>query len=130
MTKEQYAWEWLQHAQDDLAAGRFLLAMMPLPANIVCFHCQQAAEKALKAFLAFHGTSVPRTHDLVILNESCAAHERQIETLVQQCMALNDYAVDIRYPSELHVEDNEAQKAIKEADGILSFIRGRIHDEQ
>ncbi len=55
MTKEQYALEWLQYAENDLNAGRFLFGMKPLPADIICFHCQQAAEKALKAFLAYNG---------------------------------------------------------------------------
>lgn len=51
MTKKQYALEWLQYAENDLDAARFLLGMKPLPAGIICFHCQQAAEKGLKAYL-------------------------------------------------------------------------------
>jgi HEPN domain-containing protein len=32
----------------------------------VCFHCQQAVEKYLKAFLKELGVAVPRIHDLLI----------------------------------------------------------------
>ena len=44
--------EWLDYATKDLASARFLLKMKPQPREIICFHCQQAAEKALKAYLA------------------------------------------------------------------------------
>ncbi|MEW6107540.1 MAG: HEPN domain-containing protein, partial [Bacillota bacterium] len=34
------------------------------PYDTACFHCQQAAEKHLKAFLAYHERPIPHTHDL------------------------------------------------------------------
>ncbi|MBN2050303.1 MAG: HEPN domain-containing protein [Spirochaetales bacterium] len=36
----------------------------PGPLEIICFHCQQAAEKALKAYLAYNEIRPPKTHDL------------------------------------------------------------------
>jgi HEPN domain-containing protein len=40
----------------------------------VCFHCQHAAEKYLKALLQEGGLVVPRTHDLVNCStSSCRA---------------------------------------------------------
>lgn len=129
MTKEQYALEWLQYAENDLDAGRFLLGMEPLPSGIICFHCQQAAEKGLKAYLAYRGTSVPKSHDLTNLNELCAAHEKEIESLVEQCIALNDYAVEIRYPDKSQIEDGDTHKALKDADMILKFVREKLKHE-
>ena len=41
----------------------------PLPREAL-YHCQQAAEKALKGFLAFHDHPFRRTHDLRELGES------------------------------------------------------------
>jgi HEPN domain-containing protein len=100
--------------------------MKPVPAEIICFHCQQAAEKALKAFLAYHGTSIQKTHDLTNLNELCVAHDEEITALAEHCIALNDYAVVIRYPENSHIEVEDAQKALADADGILCFIRERL----
>ena len=43
--------EWLQKARQDLDSAKFLSGMKPLPKEIIGFHCQQAVEKCLKAFL-------------------------------------------------------------------------------
>ncbi len=40
--------EWLDYAVKDLTSARSLLKMKPHLGEIICFHCQQAAEKALK----------------------------------------------------------------------------------
>ena len=129
MTKEEYALEWLQYAKNDLRAGRFLLGMKPVPAEIICFHRQQAAEKALKAFLAYNGTSVPKTHDLSNLIELCVGHCKDIESLAEPSISLNDYAVEIRYPDASQIEHTDAQKALKDADKILTFVQRRIEHE-
>jgi HEPN domain-containing protein len=47
MTEIDHAKEWFSFARHDLMTARFLLGMIPVPFEIVCFHCQQAAEKAV-----------------------------------------------------------------------------------
>ena len=37
--------EWLEFAKMDLGAAEYLLTMHPLPVEIICYHCEQAAEK-------------------------------------------------------------------------------------
>lgn len=37
-----------------------------IPFDTVCFHCQQAEEKFLKACLVANGNSYPVSHDLVL----------------------------------------------------------------
>ena len=45
--------EWLRFANMDLDAAKFSFKTMhPAPLEIICFHCQQAAEKFLKSI--FH----------------------------------------------------------------------------
>jgi HEPN domain-containing protein len=51
LTPESYAKEWLEYAEIDLSSAEFLLAMYPLPTAIICYHCQQSAEKCLKGLL-------------------------------------------------------------------------------
>ncbi len=48
--------EWMEKADEDLEAARRLLSGEPLTAP-AAFHCQQASEKALKAFLVSRGGS-------------------------------------------------------------------------
>ena len=51
----------LRKARQDRIA---LDALLPLHAyDAVCFHAQQAVEKWLKAFLAYHGVAFPHTHN-------------------------------------------------------------------
>ena len=47
--------EWLDFAHMDLSSAEFLLGMHPVPVEIICYHCEQAAEKFLKAVLIYHG---------------------------------------------------------------------------
>ena len=54
---------WLTKARSDLVTITLVLEG-PGPFDTACFHAQQAIEKTLKAFLAFHGRPIPRTHEL------------------------------------------------------------------
>lgn len=56
--------EWLDFAYMDLSAAEHLLTMRPLPVEIICYHCEQAAEKFLKATLVQFDREPPKTHDL------------------------------------------------------------------
>ncbi len=63
---------WLRRALVDLdSAGILLGAPKPLPESAV-FHCQQAAEKAWKAFLCWYDVPFRKTHDLRELGQRCA----------------------------------------------------------
>jgi len=50
--KETHAW--LEKAKQDLQSAKWLLSSPDPLYNAVGFHCQQAAEKMLKAFLTWH----------------------------------------------------------------------------
>lgn len=52
--------EWLDFAYMDLSAAEHLLTMRPLPVEIICYHCEQAAEKFLKPRLFNSTESRPK----------------------------------------------------------------------
>lgn len=83
--------DWLRRAHSDLA-----LARLPRPPGVLfedlCFHSQQAAEKALKAVLVARSRPVPRTHSIPRLLELMPAPPAVPET-VQEAAILTDYAV-------------------------------------
>ena len=57
---------WLAYAESDLAVAGG--ADRPgVLTETLCFHAQQAAEKAIKAGLVAGGAEPPRTHDLEML---------------------------------------------------------------
>jgi len=59
--------EWVAFAKQDLDSAVYLKKMVPLPIEIICYHCHQCAEKMLKALLFKIHYRVPRTHDLMVL---------------------------------------------------------------
>ena len=64
---------WVRKADRDLEAARRLAQGDPPLPDQVGFFCQQTAEKYLKAFLIAVEQVPPRTHDVDVLVEMCAA---------------------------------------------------------
>jgi HEPN domain-containing protein len=63
--------KWLEKGAKDLAVGTLLLKKGDLYFDFACFHCQQCAEKAVKAFLVWHNIPFRKIHDLVSLGALC-----------------------------------------------------------
>ncbi len=120
--------EWVVKAEADYKAALALARQRkdPLP-EVVCFHCQQCAEKYLKAFLVSRGTPFPKTHDLIALKNLCAEHDHDFEQIHDWLESLEGYDVAIRYPGETAtIEDaREALAAMKE---MRRFVRNRIRN--
>jgi hypothetical protein len=69
----QEAGDWLVRADEDLQVPELTLRASPSLLGSSAYHCQQAAEKALKAFLAAHQVALRLTHDLVEHEGQCRA---------------------------------------------------------
>jgi len=92
------AQDWLRHARGDLALARMRKTRNVLYEHL-CFHAQQASEKALKAVLVRHGIRVPRSHDLAYLMGKLPEGVTVPPSLVE-LPTLTKYAVHQRYPGE------------------------------
>jgi HEPN domain-containing protein len=91
---------WLAKADMDLrAAVHELTAAPPFTADAV-FHAQQAAEKAMKGFLAWHDVPFRKTHDLAEVGHQCAAIDPSLESMLMRAASLTQYAWKFRYPGE------------------------------
>ena len=104
---------WLNKAENDYQ-GAIVLSRRkkhPLP-DLVCFHCQQAAEKYLKAFLIFHENSFPKTHDLLLLLTLSQKIEPQLALSREWLEILNPYSVQFRYPGD-ETTTEESRIALK-----------------
>ncbi len=64
----------------------------------VCFHCQQSAEKYLKALLEELGLAIPRTHNLDDLLGLLLPHHASLGSVRRGLIFLTDFAVGFRYP--------------------------------
>lgn len=105
--------EWIRLARGDLALAD---ANVPAaPPELLCFHAQQAAEKAIKAVLVHARLAFPHTHDLDRLLDIVEESGTLIPSPVRDAIALTDYAVRTRYPfmgEPVSVDDLRAAVAI------------------
>jgi len=115
--------EWLRKAGADLSvAERLLSDEMPF-CNAITFHCQQAAEKYLKALLTCWGIEFPRTHVLansIGLVETC---DGALATSLLDAVVLTPYGVELRYPGDR--PDATAAQA-REAVDLARLVRDNI----
>ncbi len=88
----------------------------------VCFHCQQSAEKYLKARLQEAGISFPKTHDLIKLLGMAITIEPQWVALHPFVAVLNPYGVGYRYPG-MTATKADAKAAIKECREVRLSVR-------
>ena len=112
--------DWLQHAHSDLALAR-TTPLPPILFEDLCFHAQQAAEKAIKAILVAYDIPVPRTHNLRTLFDLVPA-EVSVPADLQEAAGLSDYAVARRYPGASEpVETEEYREAINMAEAVVDW---------
>ena len=93
----------------------------------VLFHAQQAAEKCLKALLAWHDVPFRKTHDLEELGRACVGLAPALKTAVDQAVVLTPYAWRFRYPGEVEEPSRgEAVEALQLARNIRSAVAAVI----
>ena len=90
------------------------------------FHAPQAAEKAMKAFLAWHDEPFRKTHNLEELGHQCVALDATLQAVADQAAPLTEYAWRFRYPGEPHEPDRtEAGEALAVAQCVYEAILKR-----
>ena len=123
--------QWLDKGNDDLRSAEYLSTMRHrTPDEIICFHCQQSAEKYIKGFLFLHDIEPPKTHDLNELLEMCVEINSNFSVLSPKMHILKTYAVAPRYPNDLGITDYDMKTAIEYAKSVQEFILNIINDLQ
>ena len=117
--------EWVNKAEDDIGVARQLLAGRAQFPDQICFHCQQAIEKYLKALLQDKGIAFPRTHDLRTLVDLLVSVDKTLRRLRRGTATLSRYAVDYRYPG-LRTNSRQAKAAYAKAELYRAEIRQRL----
>lgn len=116
--------EWLDFAKMDLSSARHLYeTFYPRPLQIICYHCQQAAEKALKAVIVAKGKpgGMPKMHDLEFLLSQMKNYTDIKEELWDYAEALTPYGIEIRYPGGTEISDEQAELGLTYADVLYSW---------
>ena len=114
--------EWVAKAEADYQGAVALQRRrnQPLP-DLVCFHCQQCAEKYLQALLQEDGVSFPKTHVLTDLLSLVTSTHSTLSSIQPLLVILEDYAVKFRYPGldATVAQARAAMKALRSARRIL-----------
>ena len=124
MTEElELARQWVIKAGNDLLNADNNLHAETIPLDTVCFHCQQAAEKFLKAFLVGKGRTYPITHDLLAILENILPINLDAEQLRDNLALLTPYAVEVRYPDDFFMPSlQDAHEAREAANRVKNWL--------
>jgi HEPN domain-containing protein len=116
---------WLKIVNDDLRSAKGLLKLEIFSTST--YHCQQAAEKALKAFLAFKNQKIIKIHDLMKLVKLCCSLDKDFEKLYKDAGLLNPFVTKFRYPTEFDIPDyDDTKNAIEQASRVVNFVLKKI----
>ena len=122
MSGHNIAEEWLRYAHNDLiVANHCFNDLSPKQTDIASYHCQQCAEKSLKAFLIYKDIEYPKTHDLKLLCKMCQDIDNSFAEIISPCAHLTPYGVAARYPDELSPDENMVKLAISKAQQVYDF---------
>lgn len=118
---------WLQKAANDLRGADIDLAASPPLIEDAVFHCQQAAEKALKGFLTAHDRVFRKTHDLDELSRACEEIDPALSSVLMPARDLTVFAWEFRYPGASAVPTaDEAQRALTTARDVYHSLLSRL----
>jgi HEPN domain-containing protein len=122
---------WLEEANWDLENAKILFENNRF--NTVVFHCQQAAEKAVKALL-YHNKINGWGHSIhSLLEKYKEIKNKNFEYIERLALSLDKHYITTRYPDALpniapHKAYNrqEAEIAINQAKDIIDFVNKEI----
>lgn len=122
---EEFVKQWLFKANEDLLVVDKLTEYEIIATSSVCFHCQQAVEKFLKAFLIAHDIEIKRTHNIEFLLSECADIDLDFAHINPK--ELSDFGVDARYPGDMYIPDDSETIEYKQlAFEIKIFVESKI----
>lgn len=99
---------WMLKAEHDIISAQRSIEIEPMILDIACFHCQQAIEKSLKAFLCYKEQEIEKTHNIWFLIEECTKYDSVFSTI--DAKNINMYAVMARYPDDSLIPEIEEAK--------------------
>ncbi len=117
---------WLVKAQHDWAAVRKILTPDCKETDVAAFHCQQAVEKMLKAYLVSRAIQFEKVHDLGLILDQCATDDGDFESLQDRVEPLTIYAIAFRYPGPAEPSVQEVNAALLAVDQVWRFVTERL----
>ena len=127
MKNKEFVVEWLKRAKSNLERARCGKIKDEILYEDLCFDCQQAVEKTIKALLISIDKEFPPIHSIARLLEIVSETEIKIPAEIQEAIDLTDYAVNTRYPGEREaVTKEEYDEAIAISEAVYRWVSGII----
>lgn len=123
---------WMEKSWRDLEMAHRAVAGQPPFYDMAVYHCQQSAEKAVKAFLVHRGKPYEKTHDIEVLTDLAYEIEPSFSQLSDAADALTPYATRFRYPNAtfaIEPQPAEFQEAMQHAKAIYVFVLNLLPKE-
>jgi HEPN domain-containing protein len=119
--------DWRILAERDMDVAKHLADnMVPVPTEIIAFHCQQAAEKYLKGTLTVFGEEPPYIHDLDVLCKLVQKHRSSFANISSLCAIINYFSVQPRYDRGLDLSEPDMRLVLAHTKTIRDFLQKEI----
>jgi len=119
--------DWRILAERDITVADHLAnTMVPIPTEIIVFHCQQAAEKYLKGALVILGEEPPYIHDLAELCKIVEKHRPAFNSISSLCVAINYFSVQPRYDRGVELSEEDMRLVLAHTKAIRDFLQKEI----
>jgi len=132
MTPETFSFtrEWLVKAAHDRRAAKTPAEEPDVLLDSASFHCQQAAEKAIKGFLLFHGQRFGKTHNIRQLLETARAIDPAFAPWLAVADRLTELGVEFRYPADVsQPSPEEFATLFSQSESLCNFVLDRLPPE-
>ena len=116
---------WLTKAFHDLLIARRGSIEDDQTLDTCVYHCQQAGEKAFKAFLVAQAVAFPKTHNLMVLLPMCESLDMCFQQWQAEAALLSPLAFTFRYPDDfapLNPTSAQFDEAFAAAQRIYDFV--------
>jgi HEPN domain-containing protein len=87
---------WMHKASEDVRVAEVARAAVPPLSEAAVFHCQQAAEKAIKGFLTPHARPFRKTHSIEDVKALAIAIDPSLRRAIDRAAPLTEYAWKFR----------------------------------
>jgi len=119
--------DWRILAERDITVADYLAAtMIPVPSEIIAFHCQQAAEKYLKGALTVLGENPPFIHDLDRLCKLAEKYRSSFSNISSSCTIINYFSTQPRYDRGVDLSEADMRLVLAHTKTIKDFLKKEI----
>lgn len=127
MTNRALVEDWLKRAQSNLERAKAGKASDAILLEDLCFDCQQAVEKSIKAFLVHLNLKFEKIHSISRLLKQIEDTDIVVPDEIKETSQLTVYAVDTRYPGDYDpVTEEEYQLVLSMAERAVKWVEEKI----